>query len=157
MATHLGFVPEPLSPPTHPSLPQCRTNIMLDLFSSQTNVVTALNTAIGEAIRLALPPRSEPLSQAETRDTPVEIPQAPTSTLRPLIHPAQTTDVTLQQRTDSMKETKGKFSDVFKVYPSCESMHGDTESFDDTVNVKGRLHAPESIEFMKKSEPQNSF
>ena len=152
METHLGFVPESFSPTHPPTLyfPQCPTNIMLDSSPSQTNVATAINTAIGEAIRLALPPRNAPLSQAATQDIPAEIPPAHTSTHRPRVKPAQPTDVTLQQRADIMAETKAKFSDVFKVHPVFESMYADIESFDDTVNVKGRLNLPESIEFFEK-------
>ena len=91
-----------------------------------------------------------PLTAAETRDIR-EAPQVPTSSLRlPQTQPAQTIDVTLGQRADQVEETKKKFADVFKVYGACEDISVDVESFDDTVNVKGRLHLPESIKFFEK-------
>ena len=71
---------------------------------------------------------------------------------QPLLRPQPTreTDVTLQQRSDSMEDTKQKFSDIFEVHPVCDDIPVDLQAFDDPVNVNGRLNLPESIEFFKK-------
>ena len=44
---------------------------------------------------------------------------------------------------------------IHKVYQDCDSIAVDVESFDDTINVKGRLHLPESIAFFEKIGASN--
>ena len=110
-------------------------------------------SAIGAAIRHALPTENEPHTATETRDIPTVAGPAPTCNPRPPPQTppaAQTTDITLQQRAEIGEETKAKFRDIFEVHPVCDDTTVDLDSFDDTVNVRGRLHLPESIEFFKK-------
>ena len=49
-----------------------------------------------------------------------------------------------------MIETTSKFQDVYKVYSCCDEIPVDLDKYDDTTNVKGRLHLPESMEFFRK-------
>ena len=54
------------------------------------------------------------------------------------------------ERISQMTETFSKFDDVYKVYDNCDSFPVDLSNFDDSINVKGRLHRPESIQFFRK-------
>ena len=80
------------------------------------------------------------------------MPETRTSLPPPVPPPAPTpeSDVTLSERCDQIAETKQKFSDVFKVDESCDSFPVDLSTFDNTINVKGRLHLPASIEFFEQ-------
>ena len=92
-------------------------------------------------------PRKDDASPTPTtdRDTmPVQVPH----TSHPV--PMAEIDVTLQERKDAMNQTKDKFSDIMEVYDSCDEFPVDLESFSDTINVRGRLHLPESIKFFEK-------
>ena len=64
--------------------------------------------------------------------------------------PPPSTDVTLMERDSQMAATSSKFEDVYKVYNSCDKFTVDLSKFDDSTNVKGRLHLPESIAFFKE-------
>ena len=108
-----------------------------------------MDSAIGVAMRDVLSNRSPVASSTVTMATPVikPTPGIPTSPL-PVV-PTPENDVTLQERCDQIAETKEKFSDVFKVAEDCNRFPVDLESFDDSINVLGRLHMPESIEFFR--------
>ena len=67
-----------------------------------------------------------------------------------LPRPTRETDVTMAERADQMVETTSKFDDVYKVYHNCDKFPADVENFDDSLNVKGRLHRPESIQFFRE-------
>ena len=106
-------------------------------------------SVIGEGIRDALSSRSPVASSTETTATTAtkRMPEIPT--LLPPAVPTPDNDITLQERNDQIAETKEKFSDVFQVAENCDNFPVDLDSFDDTINVKGRLHLPESVEFFR--------
>ena len=54
-----------------------------------------------------------------------------------------------------MALTKDKFADIQKVFYGCDNFPVDIDAFTDTINVKGRLHLPESIEFFSKIGASN--
>ena len=54
-----------------------------------------------------------------------------------------------------MLQTKDKFSDIQEVYVNCDEFPVNLASFSDTINVKGRLHLPESIQFFEKIGANN--
>ena len=102
-------------------------------------------SAIGKAIETVLPTdANSPTPTERTAIIPVTVP--PTST-RP---PMPESDVTQQDRSDAITWTKDKFEDIQKVYNNCDEFSVDPESFSDTINVKGRLHLPDSIRFFEK-------
>ena len=112
-------------------------------------------TAIGAGIADVLSKGSSPPTQIATPVTQMEPVPALTSHL-PQTTPlrAQPTpaaiDVTLKERSDQMDETKKKFPDIFQVEANCEKYPVDLDLYDDSVNVNGRLHLPESIKFFRE-------
>ena len=56
-------------------------------------------------------------------------------------------DVTVCERTEFADEIRTKHAEIFEVTTSCEDFPVDVESYNDDVNVKSRLHLPESIRF----------
>ena len=108
-------------------------------------------------IQDALLPRSDvPHSPTPTPafavETAVAMEVVPaTTTTRPI----PTDDVTLIERDDQREAVRSQFEDIHKVYQDCDSIAVDVESFDDTINVKGRLHLPESIAFFEKIGASN--
>ena len=63
---------------------------------------------------------------------------------------AASEDVTQKERHDQGVNVRRKFDDIFKVKTNCDRFSVNLENFDDSVNVKGRLHLPSSIEFFEE-------
>ena len=125
----------------------------------QTNAESALASAIGKAIQDALPLESAPPSRHEIPVFPMAAAPAPTSLLTPpprhhLLPPpaplTHGTDVTLIDRENDALKTRSKFADVYKVQNNCDEFPVDISAYDETVNVKGRLHLASSVKFFEK-------
>ena len=77
----------------------------------------------------------------------------------PTLHPdpRPEIDVTQQERSEAMQQTKDKFTDIQEVYANCDEFPVNLASFSDTINVKGRLHLPESIKFFETHKKKQPF
>ena len=113
-----------------------------------TNMVTGGGTP---AVRLASAKWPIPTAKtASTMDPPLLTPPPhPAPPPPPPPPPTTTPDVTITERDDLMEETSQKFQDIYKVYSGCDKISVDLSQFDETVNVKGRLSRPESIQFFR--------
>ena len=121
----------------------------------QNNAETVSSTVIGAATQ-SVPPAAK-----EKSPTLIEIPVSTTAPLLPDTTPlppvlttarrqvAETTDVSMIDRNESLSETKSKFADIQKVYSGCENFPVDLSNYDDSINVKGRLNLPKSIQFFQ--------
>ena len=115
-------------------------------------------TAIGEGIRDALPQESAQPTLPAMLVTPTETVQMPISLQTPLprqprpppVPLSPETDVTVKDRQNDALITRNKFADVYKVQNCCDEIPVDLSAYDETVNVKGRLHLASSVEFFEK-------
>ena len=121
--------------------------------------MSALVGDIGKGILDALQRENEVPSLLATRASPAATGTEHTSLQRqppppPPILPAPqplslAIDVTTRDREADAAETKEKFSDIWKVNNNCDRIPVDISSYDENVNVKGRLHLPQSIKFFE--------
>ena len=102
---------------------------------------------IGEETLAALIKSARSFIQTGTRVSTADLPPPPPPPPPPL---PRRTDVTLMERDAQMTATSSKFDDVYKVHGNCDKFPVDLSKFDDSTNVKGRLHMPESIAFFKE-------
>ena len=94
---------------------------------------------------------------AETFDVPSaksptqtdhQAPPLPATLPRPPPQPHN--DVSLMARQSFNNDVKCKYTDIFKVSANCDKFTANLDLYDDTVNVKGRLHLPSSIAFFEE-------
>lgn len=106
--------------------------------------------ATGEATRDVRPRSGNMPIRTETRvsTTAPAVRHHPPPPPPPPLNP--TIDVTLAERDQQLAETRCKFNDIYKVYSDCDKFPVDLTKFDDSINVAGRLHLPESINFFRQ-------